>query len=74
MKRLGDSCDWDRQTFTLDENVSKAVRKVFVNLYEKGLIYRGKKLVNWSPKLQTAISDIEVEYKDIKRLYVAHQI
>jgi len=66
MKRLGDSCDWDRLTFTLDEGVSNSVRKVFVSLYKKGLIYRGKKLVNWSPKLQTAISDIEVEYKDIK--------
>lgn len=66
MKRLGNSCDWDRHTFTLDDNVSKAVRKVFVTLYKKGLIYRGKKLVNWSPKLQTAISDIEVEHKDIK--------
>jgi valyl-tRNA synthetase len=66
MKRLGNSCDWDRLTFTLDEGVSKAVRKVFVDLYNKGLIYRGKKLVNWSPKLQTAISDIEVEHKEIK--------
>lgn len=66
MKRLGDSCDWDRLTFTLDEGVSTSVRKVFVSLYKKDLIYRGKKLVNWSPKLQTAISDIEVEYKDIK--------
>ena len=66
MKRLGNSCDWDRLTFTLDEGVSKAVRKVFVDLYKKGLIYRGKKLVNWSPKLQTAISDIEVEHKEVK--------
>lgn len=66
MKRLGDSCDWDRHTFTLDKNVSQAVRKVFVTLYKKGFIYKGKKLVNWSPKLQTAISDIEVEYKDVK--------
>ena len=66
MKRLGNSCDWDRLTFTLDDGVSKAVRKVFVNLYKKGLIYRGKKLVNWSPKLQTAISDIEVEHKEVK--------
>ena len=66
MKRIGDSCDWDRLTFTLDDNVSKAVKKVFVDLYEKGHIYRGRKLVNWSPKLQTAISDIEVEHKEIK--------
>lgn len=66
MKRLGDSCDWDRHTFTLDDNVSKSVRKVFVTLYKKGFIYKGKKLVNWSPRLQTAISDIEVEHRDIK--------
>lgn len=70
MQRLGNSCDWDRLTFTLDEGVSTAVRKVFVQLYNKGLIYRGKKLVNWSPKLQTAISDIEVDYKEVKgKLY-----
>ncbi len=70
MKRLGNSCDWDRMTFTLDEGVSKAVRKVFVNLYNKNMIYKGLKLVNWSPKLETAISDIEVEYKDVKgKLY-----
>lgn len=70
MKRLGNSCDWDRLTFTLDEGVSKAVRKVFVSLYDKGSIYKGLKLVNWSPKLETAISDIEVEYKDVKgKLY-----
>ncbi len=66
MKKLGDSCDWDRQVFTLDEGVSKAVRRVFVSLYEEGLIYRGKRLINWSPKLQTALSDIEVEHRDIK--------
>ncbi len=66
MKQLGDSCDWDRLTFTLDDNVSKAVRKTFVDLYKKGFIYKGRKLVNWSTQLQTAISDIEVEYKDVK--------
>jgi valyl-tRNA synthetase len=64
MRRLGDSCDWDRATFTLDENVSKAVRKVFVDLYKKGLIYRGTRLVNWSPLLESAISDLEVEHKE----------
>lgn len=70
MKRLGNSCDWDRLTFTLDEGVSRSVRKVFVNLYYKNLIYKGLKLVNWSPKLETAISDIEVEYKEVKgKLY-----
>ncbi|MGZ3768836.1 MAG: valine--tRNA ligase [Bdellovibrio sp.] len=66
MRRLGDSCDWDRAVFTLDEGVSKAVRKVFVTLYQKGLIYRGQRLVNWSGPLETAISDLEVEHKQVK--------
>jgi valyl-tRNA synthetase len=66
MKRLGDSCDWDRLTFTLDEGPSKAVRKVFVDLYKRGLIYKGLRLINWSPQLESAISDLEVEYKEIK--------
>lgn len=66
MKYLGDSCDWDRFAFTLDENLSLAVRKVFVALYKKGLIYRGTKLINWSPKLESALSDLEVEYKEIR--------
>lgn len=66
MRRLGDSCDWDRATFTLDEGVSKAVRKVFVSLYKKGWIYQGTRLVNWSGPLETAISDLEVEHKQIK--------
>ncbi len=66
MRRLGDSCDWDRATFTLDDNVSKAVNKVFVHLYKKGWIYKGKRLVNWSGPLETAISDLEVEHKQIK--------
>ncbi|UXR65313.1 valine--tRNA ligase [Bdellovibrio bacteriovorus] len=66
MRRLGDSCDWDRAVFTLDEGVSKAVRKVFVSLHKKGLIYRGQRLVNWSGPLETAISDLEVEHKQIK--------
>lgn len=65
-KRLGASCDWDRSTFTLDPGVSKAVRSVFVQLHKKGLIYRGQKLINWSTPLETAISDLEVEYKEIK--------
>lgn len=60
-KRLGVSCDWSRERFTMDEGLSKAVRKVFVDLYKKGLIYRGKRLVNWDPEFQTAISDLEVE-------------
>lgn len=66
MKRLGDSCDWERLTFTLDDGVSLAVRKVFVSLYEKGLIYRGTRLINWSPALESAISDLEVDYKEVK--------
>ncbi len=66
MRRLGDSCDWDRGVFTLDEGVSRAVRKVFVTLHKKGLIYRGKRLVNWSGPLETAISDLEVEHKQVK--------
>ncbi len=66
MKRLGDSCDWSRTLFTLDEKPSQAVRKVFVSLFKRGLIYRGKRLVNWSTGLETAISDLEVEYKEIK--------
>jgi len=66
MRKLGDSCDWSRATFTLDEGVSKAVKKVFVELYNKKLIYRGTRLVNWSGPLETAISDLEVEYQQIK--------
>lgn len=66
MRKLGDSCDWDRSVFTLDEGVSKAVKKVFVNLYKKGWIYRGQRLVNWSGPLETAISDLEVEYQQTK--------
>lgn len=66
MGKLGDSCDWERECFTLDEGVSKAVRKVFVDLYNKGLIYKGLRLINWSSTLESAISDLEVEYKEIK--------
>lgn len=66
MERLGNSVDWDRKVFTLDEGPSHAVRKVFVNLYKKGWIYKGEKLVNWSPPLQSAISDLEVIHKDTK--------
>ena len=63
IRRLGASCDWDRERFTLDEGLSKAVREAFVRLYEEGLMYRGSRIVNWSPKLQTAVSDLEVEYR-----------
>ena len=62
IRRLGASCDWTRERFTLDEGLSKAVREAFVRLYEKGLIYRGMRMVNWSPLLKTAVSDLEVEY------------
>ena len=62
IRRLGASCDWDRERFTLDDGLSKAVREAFVRLYEKGLIYRGPRMINWSPKLKTAVSDLEVEY------------
>ncbi len=61
LKRLGASCDWSRERFTMDEGLSRAVLKVFVDLYRDGLIYKDKRLVNWDPKLQTAISDLEVE-------------
>ena len=66
MRALGDSCDWSRERFTLDDGLSAAVREVFVSLYEKGLIYRGLRIINWSPGLMTAISDIEVEYEEVK--------
>jgi valyl-tRNA synthetase len=66
MKRLGDSCDWERATFTLDEGVSRAVRKVFVDLYKRSLIYKGTRLINWSWPLETAISDLEVEHRETK--------
>ena len=66
MKRLGDSCDWRRHTFTLDEGVSKSVRRVFVDLYKKKWIYKGTRLINWSPALESALSDLEVEYQDVK--------
>jgi len=62
IRRLGASCDWGRERFTLDEGLSRAVREAFVRLYEKGLIYRGPRLINWSPGLKTAVSDLEVEY------------
>ena len=66
LRRLGASCDWSRERFTMDEGLSKAVLEVFVSLYKEGLIYKDKRLVNWDPKLQTAISDIEVEQREIK--------
>ncbi len=64
LKKLGSSCDWDRIRFTMDEGCSKAVREVFVRLYEKGLIYRGERIINWCPHCLTSISDAEVEYEE----------
>ncbi len=66
LKRLGASCDWSRERFTMDEGLSRAVLKVFVRLYKEGLIYRDKRLVNWDPKLLTAISDLEVQQVEVK--------
>src|SRR6185295_17047223 len=66
LRRLGASPDWARERFTMDAGLSKAVTKVFVDLYRQGLIYRDKRLVNWDPKLHTAISDLEVENREIK--------
>ena len=64
LKKLGSSCDWDRERFTLDEGCSKAVKEVFVNLYNKGLIYQGERIINWCPHCMTSISDAEVEYEE----------
>lgn len=65
MRRLGISAAWERERFTMDEGLSKAVRKVFVELYNRGLIYRGSRLVNWDPNMQTAVSDLEVKHKEV---------
>src|SRR6266853_2038692 len=65
MKRLGASVDWDREYFTMDEGLSRAVIEVFVRLYEEGLIYRGKYVVNWCPRCMTAISDLEVKHEEV---------
>ncbi|MGB8214071.1 MAG: valine--tRNA ligase [Anaerolineales bacterium] len=64
IRKIGASCDWERERFTLDNGLSKAVREAFVRLYDKGLIYRGPRLINWSPGLKTAVSDLEVEYSE----------
>lgn len=64
LKKLGSSCDWSRERFTMDEGCNKAVKEVFVKLYDKGLIYRGERIINWCPKCKTSISDAEVEYED----------
>ena len=64
MRRMGDSVDWSREYFTMDPKLSKTVTETFVQLYEQGLIYRGKRLVNWDPVLQSAVSDLEVESEE----------
>ncbi|HDL04098.1 MAG TPA: valine--tRNA ligase, partial [candidate division Zixibacteria bacterium] len=64
LKKIGCSCDWERTRFTIDESLSRAVLKVFIHLYEKGLIYRGHRIVNWCPSCQTSLSDDEVEHED----------
>ena len=76
LKRLGASCDWDRTKFTMEDNMSESVIKVFVDLYEKGMIYRGSRIVNWDPKALTAVSDEEVIHKEVnsKLYYVKYQI
>jgi valyl-tRNA synthetase len=66
LMKLGASCDWSRERFTMDEGCSRAVREVFVTLYKEGLIYRGNKLINWCPRCHTALSDLEVEHEDIQ--------
>ncbi len=73
LKRLGASCDWARLRFTLDEGLSRAVREVFVRLYEDGLIYRGERMINWCPRCRTALSDLEVEHHEVAgKLYAIH--
>ena len=76
LKTLGSSCDWSRLSFTMDERCSRAVREVFVNLYEKGLIYRGDRIINWCPDCKTALSDAEVEYveEDSSLWYIKYQV
>ncbi len=76
LKTLGSSCDWSRLAFTMDEKCSKAVKEVFVNLYEKGLIYRGDRIINWCPECKTALSDAEVEYveEDSSLWYIKYPV
>ena len=76
MRTLGFSCDWSRERFTLDDGLSEAVQAVFIQLYEDGLIYRGHRMINWSPGLQTALSEIEVDYKDVdgELVYIAYPL
>ena len=74
LKKLGSSCDWDRERFTLDEGCSKAVKEVFVKLYNEGLIYRGERMINWCPNCKTSISDAEVDFAEKRRQLLAHSL
>jgi valyl-tRNA synthetase len=76
LKKLGASCDWSKERFTLDEGLSRAVREVFVRLFEEGLIYREGRLINWCPRCHTALSDLEVEYEDVdgKLYYIKYPV
>src|SRR5881409_595351 len=76
IRRIGSSCDWSRERFTLDAGLSRAVREVFVQLFEEGLIYRGKRLINWCPRCLTALSDLEVVYEqvDSKLYYIRYPL
>ena len=76
LKRLGSSCDWSRERFTMDEGLSRAVKEVFVRLYEEGLIYKGNYIINWCPRCQTALSDLEVEHEDLdsKLYYIRYRL
>jgi valyl-tRNA synthetase len=76
LKRLGASCDWSRERFTLDEGLSQAVREVFVRLYELGLIYQDNRLINWCPRCLTALSDLEVEHEELdgKLTYIRYPL
>jgi valyl-tRNA synthetase len=66
LKRLGSSCDWSRERFTMDEGLSQAVKEVFVKLFEEGLIYRGDYIINWCPRCHTALADLEVEHEEVE--------
>ncbi len=76
LKKLGASCDWERTKFTMDDDMSESVIKVFVDLYNKGLIYRGVRMVNWDPSAKTAVSDEEVNYKEVqsKLYYIRYKV
>ena len=74
LKKLGVSCDWSRERFTMDEGCSRAVREVFVHLYNKGLIYKGRYIINWCPHCHTTLSDLEVEHEEVQGKHLAHPL